>query len=237
MPTPIGSPPSTALTFRDRWEVVYEELRARILSGDMPAGSQIRETEIAETFGVSRGPVREAIRALQGVGLVVRGPRQPSYVAPVAAQDVDEVYSLREAIEVLAVKLAMVENGEEMRRVLPDRVVAFERAVHSSLDNAAIVEADIAFHSTFYDAAGNRRLSAVWASMTDPLRSMMRLALHREDPHWRSSFESHAEIAEAAMKGDVNLTIRLVRDHLSAGRADLITFVNAQEYVTTRPKS
>ncbi len=180
-------------------------------------GSRIREVELAQELGVSRGPVRESDPGPRGVGTGGALPRQPSYVAPVVASDVRDVYSLRSAIEVLAVREAMAGNLDELKVLLAPRARAFESHVHASMGTTEIVEADIAFHSVFYELAGNPRLLGVWNSITDPLRSMMRLATKRDDPHWQDSYEQHAAIAGAVFDGATDRAVELVLRHPGFG--------------------
>lgn len=218
---------TNGLNYRDRWELIYDELRRRIIEGELAPGARLPEADLADEFGVSRGPIREALRELTNAGLVVRAPRQPSYVAPVVASDVLEVYALRAAIEALAVRESIRLAPERLAELLRERMRAFEPATYADLATSAIVEADIAFHGAFYECAGNSRLLAVWHSISDPLRSMMRLATHRDDAHWRDSFGRHAEIARAVLDGDGDRAVALVDEHLRSGRDDLLQIIEA----------
>lgn len=216
------------VVYRERWEVVTEEIRARILRGEMLPGSRIREAEIAEDFGVSRGPVREALRTLEVAGLVLRMPRQASYVAPVRRQDVDELYTLRTAIEELAIRRSL----REPEPALTDELAASVKSLQSALtvgDLGQVVDSDIDFHSVFYNHADHHRLVALWGTLTDPLRIMMRLSSRRSDPDWTTSIGGHLLIAKLAAEQDVQGCVDATTEHLSNARHLVMGFVEKQD--------
>lgn len=94
------------------WEAVLERLRDAILSGRLGPGTKLIETDLAERFGTSRGPVRQAIRELMGAGLVVELPRRGTVVSTMTARDLAEVYAIREALEIGAGKVAINRASE-----------------------------------------------------------------------------------------------------------------------------
>jgi GntR family transcriptional regulator of gluconate operon len=219
-----------AFVYQDRWEVVLDGMRRMILSGEMAPGSKIREAELAERFRVSRGPIRESLRALEVMGLVVREPRRPSYVAPVRASDVEEIYSLREAVEVLAIRKSLTLNPDVVVRELQVRLEQFEDAASASDQDASrIVEADIHFHEVFYAASDHHRLQSVWQTFNDPLHIMMRLSSLRADPAWREAKGGHIAIASAAVKGDIEGCVEATRAHLDTAKSIVLAFVNQQD--------
>lgn len=218
----------TSVVYRERWEVVTEEIRRRIVQGEMLPGSRIRETELAEAFGVSRGPVREALRTLEVAGLVLRMPRQASYVAPVRRQDVDELYTLRIAIEELAVRRSLRAPARGLGQELGATIDTFQTALDAG-DLGAVVDSDIDFHSVFYSRADHQRLAALWGTLTDPLRIMMRLSSRRSDPDWTMSIGGHLLIANAAESGDVDACVGATLEHLGHARELVMGFVDKQD--------
>ena len=111
------------------WESIAEFLRAAILSGELEPGSKLIETELAERFGTSRGPIREAIRELAREGLVTELPRRGTLVSTLTAHDLSEVYAVRQALEVVNYNgwMTIESNGsisfEERNRRL-DQIIA-----------------------------------------------------------------------------------------------------------------
>lgn len=227
----VGKPRDAGVIYQDRWEVVLDGMRRMILTGEMAPGSKISETVLAEQFGVSRGPIRESLRALEVAGLVIREPRKSSYVAPVRAADVEEIYSLREAVEVLAVRRALTLNADAVATELQARLENFDdvAAVAENQDVSQVVEVDIAFHDVFYKAADHQRLQAVWQSFNDPLRIMMRLSSLRANPEWNRGKSGHTAIATAAANGDIDACVEATRAHLDIARANVLAFVNEQD--------
>src|SRR5512141_82731 len=92
-------------THKQLWESVADQLRDEILDGRLPAGTRLVETELAERFGVSRGPVRDALAELSRSGLAVDLPRRGTFVSSLTERDLAEVYDIRRAIEEAAVRL------------------------------------------------------------------------------------------------------------------------------------
>src|SRR5262249_50197953 len=112
---------SEPLQFQPIWEVVLERLRGEILSGELPAGRKFVESDIADRFGVSRGTVREALRALDREVLVIDLPRRGTVACTITPADLMEVYAVREALEIQAVRdgIAIATDSElaDLRRI------------------------------------------------------------------------------------------------------------------------
>ena len=212
------------MIYQDRWEVVRDEMRNMILSGEMPLGSKISEVELAERFKVSRGPVRESLRSLEYLGLVVREPRRSAHVVSLQESDVEELFALREAIEVLAVKRSLELNHESVVRALKESPPELEeKPIASEEQEVQMVEADLRFHSIFYEAAKNQRLLTVWRSLTDSLSMTMRLSSFLIEPAWRESRFDHIDIADAAIRGDTDACVEATRAHLAKVKRNVLS--------------
>lgn len=215
--------------YKERWEVVHDNLRREILEGKRQPASRIIETEVAEKYGVSRGPVREAIRVLEVAGLVVRLPRQATFVTPVTKRDVEELYSLRESLEVMAVERAIERSGSGLDKPLSAQLEQLRDGLKAG-EYTAVVDADIAFHSVFYDAADHTRLAAVWKQMQDPLRIFVSLTARRGDRDWDGTVQGHVEIMNAAAKANTAKCVSATRDHLARARDLVLAFVAEHEF-------
>ena len=201
---------------RDRWEKVLERLREMVLRGELRPGERLREEDLATLFGVSRGPVREAIRALEVSGLAVRVQRRGSFVSPFGPHDLEEVFSLRGVLEELAVRRAMTKHPLDVVSEL-ERCIRGMREADASGDRDALLEYDLAFHSAFYAAADHGRLLATWRSLIDPIRVLVSVtsqALSRTVP-------DHELILAAARRGP-DECVAAVRAHLAAAYAGAI---------------
>ena len=143
--------------YRPLRDVVCEALRAAIQSGELPPGERLMEIPLAEELGVSRTPIREAIRKLEQEGFVVMIPRRGTYVADITLKDINQVFEIRSSLDELAASLAS-------ERITPDELEELERHLVSindymeSRDFDKIVAADIAFHEVLYSASRNVRL-------------------------------------------------------------------------------
>jgi DNA-binding GntR family transcriptional regulator len=202
------------------WEAVAERLRTEILSGALGAGTKLVETELAERFGTSRGPVREAIRELAREGLVVELPRRGTVVSTLSARDLTEVYAVREAIEAGASRAVVARARDDELAALEDHLVAFEAG--SDYLEAAVH--DLAFHRGIVALAGNERMSAIYEQMltqtmlllrtaaegNPTLRSGMRRSAHRDildallaraEKRARDTIEEHYRYAEERLFG------------------------------------
>lgn len=198
-------------------EQLLAQLRALIVRGELAAGTHLVEGWVAERFGVSRGPVRDALRQLELEGLVDTR-RRGSYVRGLTDTDLVELYALRGALEGLAVRECIARRPagdwaplhEALRRM---------RAAAGVADPAAFAAADLDFHGGFYTVAGNRRLAAAWATHRDLFAAMLDVTNAR-DRDLRPVAEDHAALADVVRTGDVATALDALATHLdgSLGR-------------------
>lgn len=195
------------------WESISDRLRDEILDGELPAGSRLLETELAERFGVSRGPVRDALNELGRQGLVQDLPRRGTFVSSLTERDLEEVYVLRRAIEEAAVRLAIARADEADVKEIYQRLVAAEEAYESG-DLPVAWDADMAFHRICCQMSGNGRLLEVFEGMASQTVLLMRteLATHASLA-WTPPVELHRRIADAVAARDVEAAIRAVAEH------------------------
>jgi DNA-binding GntR family transcriptional regulator len=149
-------------------------LRGQILSGAIPIGSRLRQEALADEFGVSRTPVREALRQLQATGLVQLLPNRGAMVRGPSARDIREAYVVRAELEGLAAELAATGINDRDLRHLRDAEQLFRRCVRPLMrgkadqrwdDESDWVRANDLFHQSILDASGNARLSAMIADL------------------------------------------------------------------------
>ena len=138
-------------------DVVFNTLRQAILRGELQPGERLMEIQLAQRLGVSRTPVREAIRKLELEGLVLMIPRRGAEVAEITRQDLEDVLEVRAALEELAVKDACEHITDEQLQDLKKAANEFKRSLEGT-DLVACAEADIHFHEIIYAATNNKRL-------------------------------------------------------------------------------
>ncbi len=155
-------------------EVALSAIRQAILCGDIKPGQRLLETEIAAQLGVSRAPVREALRQLETEGLVVSEPHRGTFVIELSDADLWEIYTLRAAIESLAVQIVTERADEETLARLQQAVDEMEEAAQAR-DSARLAALDMSFHEMLCRASGHSRLLDVWLSMTVQIRTFIDL--------------------------------------------------------------
>jgi DNA-binding GntR family transcriptional regulator len=192
------------------WEAVADRLRAAILRGELPAGTKLLETELAERFGTSRGPVREAIRELAREGLVLELPRRGTVVSTLTARDLAEVYAVREALDVAAARSAIATASDGDLQRLEGHLVALE-AGGDYLEAAAH---DLEFHRRIVALAGNRRMEAIYEQMLTQTLLLMRRAAEAA-PTLKSSLRpsAHRDILAALLARDLERARAAIEEH------------------------
>ena len=157
-------------------EVVCESLREAIRKGILRPGERLMEIQLAEELGVSRTPVREAIRKLEQEGYVVMMPRRGTYVATMSIRDVSEIFEIRTALESLSNGLAATRIMEEELEQLQRHLVAIKGYIEAN-DMEKIVETDIRFHDLLYQASRNTRLVGIISNLREQLTRFRTLSM------------------------------------------------------------
>ena len=184
------------------WQAVADQLRDEILDGRLPAGSRLVETELAERFGVSRGPIRDALAELARSGLAMDLPRRGTFVPSLTEKDLAEVYVIRRAIEEAAVRLAIEQGTQDDISAMYAALEATERA-YGADDLAAAWDADMAFHRCYCRMSGNGRLLTLFDELASQTVLLMRTALATHSSlGWTPPVEFHRHIADAILARD-----------------------------------
>jgi DNA-binding GntR family transcriptional regulator len=210
------------------FEAVAERLREAIIGGEFQPGDKMVETELAERFGVSRGPVREALRELSREGLAVDLPRRGMIVSAANLGDLIEVYEVREALERMAVTLSINNAKPTGYAGLRERFKAMERAWHSKvIVHADRVSADIDFHREIFRLAGNSRASAIFEQLAAQTALLLRNAMEM-NPSLRLSppDEVHSRIVDALLARNAEAARAAVTNHYAHTRERLFTFLD-----------
>jgi DNA-binding GntR family transcriptional regulator len=197
---------------RTLWQRVHEHLREEILAGRLPAGSELQEVALARELGVSRGPIREALGRLAAEGLVSVRPRRGAVVRALSEEEFLWSYQVREALEVMAVRLAVPRlTADDVGRL---QRLSDEMAAHADAgDVGAFFEANSAFHRTFFEVAQNPMLAEIYRQLCGQIdRYRLRSLELRGD--LRRSIAEHKAILRAAKARDVERASHLVAEHI-----------------------
>ncbi|WP_460963552.1 GntR family transcriptional regulator [Parasphingorhabdus pacifica] len=192
---------------------IHDALQARISDGRLRPGDRLFEQEIAVEFGVSRVPVREAIRMLQSTGLIEVQPRRRGvFVRSLDRRQLEELFDVREALEALAAKLAAERSGADDVEYLGELSAQARKALESS-DVGAMSEANAAFHDKLVELADNELLTSMLEPLHDRLAWLFRLNLEPE----RVCGE-HEELYAAIAAGDVARASEVAKRHVHSSR-------------------
>lgn len=187
-------------------------LREKIMSNELPPGSNHLETELAELLGLSRTPVREAMLRLESQGLVEVRPRHGMRVLPISANDMEEIYQLLTELESLAAyDLALKKPTPEQLEPMRQAVAEMEAALQED-DRQRWAEADNRFHEVLVELAGNRRLRNVVAMYSDQAHRARMVTLYIR-PKPTSSNQDHLNLLAALEKGDADAAREIHRNH------------------------
>lgn len=209
----------------DLGEAVTTALRELILAGTFAQGERLVETELAERFGTSRGPVRDALAELENAGLVVSGERRGTYVRVLTTEDVDELYTLRHALETLAARRAAERVDAATLGVLERSLDDMHQALAEG-DPVEAARADMTFHRTIIETADHSRLLFAWERLGDQTRMLIQ-GLTGLPPISRDAVLSHDEILDAMRAGDPAAAQRTIGEHLDRARRTVIEQVAA----------
>ena len=196
---------------------VLDELRTAILAGRLAAGDTLRQEDLADRLGVSRMPVREAIRRLHSEGLVEILPSRRVRVAPLSRGEIEDIYDMRAVLEPLAVRLAVPRLTKSQLR---DAAHALE-AADDEEDADTFGVRNAAFHLALMNPCERPRLLNEIASLLDLSDRYQRAAL-RDPGHNARVREEHAALLEASRSGDADRAARLTEHHVREAGARLL---------------
>ena len=202
---------------------IHGQLRTAILTGDFAPGEHLREVEIAARFEVSRGPVREALLQLEREGLVLLRRNRGAIVARLSRGDLDEVYSLRLALERLAVVQA-ARHGTEADFATLDNVLHEFRGTDSSqpLTEQEAADQDVRFHDAIYRAAHHERLYVAWSSIRSQVYVLL-LARNVAGPDFREdTYFGHLELAYLIRARNEERVLKAIENHVAASYARVL---------------
>ena len=194
-------------------EIVYEELKRQILIGEIAPGTRMMEVELADEMGVSRTPVREAIRKLEKEGLVSIEPRRGAYASDISIKDIVDVMEVRQDLEGMAAGLAAIKATKEEKEALKKATEEYRRAVETgSIDE--IIKWDEAFHKRVVSCSGNKTLIQL-VSQVQELALRFRYIYYDDFSRFEGQPMEHKDIVDAIISGDAEKASRSADEHIS----------------------
>lgn len=193
-------------------DVVFHTLRDAILEGTLPPGTRLMELQLSSQLGVSRTPVREAIRLLSMEGLVKMSVRRGTVVEPIKASDLRDALEVREALEELAVRKACRNMDETTVRTLKRIEQEFEQALEKA-DTQKSAQVDVHFHEVITETAHNRRLTQSLTQLREELYRY-RLENLKDEETFPQLTEEHRALIEAFERGDEQTAADVLKAHI-----------------------
>ncbi len=201
---------------------IYEYLRDKLLSGEIPPHEHLVETKIAEEIGTSRTPVREALHSLELEGIIESVPRVGYVVKPLCEEEVEEICEIRGAIEGLATRWAMEKAHQRLIEDLEKNIFISEEKA-SQGDPKAFIELDAQFHESIARLSGSKRLLDLGQTLRRHMLRYRIQSIYSIDNVLRA-IQGHRGILEAIKMGDVKEVNRAIQCHLDQSKKDILRY-------------
>ncbi|MGL4738459.1 MAG: GntR family transcriptional regulator [Cellulosilyticaceae bacterium] len=208
-------------------DIVFQTLRKAILNGELEPGERLMETQLGEKLGVSRTPIREAIRKLELEGLVVMVPRKGAQVAQFTTKDIQDVLEVRAALEALASRLACkhMDHRDFLRLQL---IIAEYEYAAKDHDIEVMIEKDVEFHETIFNATENDKLIQLFANLREQVHRY-RIAYLKNSEESNQVNEQHLELLEALKNGREEEAARLASEHIQSQCDSIMRFIESKQ--------
>jgi len=191
--------------------IVTERLREMVIRGDYEAGSQLSEVELADRFGVSRGPIREGLQRLVQEGLLKSIPHRGVFVPVVSNLDIEDLYLAREAIEGAATRVITMSPAHADLAGRLEAIVGEMRKAAGANRWSAVADLDMRFHRELVGSSGSPRLSRMYASLIDETRAILSVTVRY--PNRDDLVAEHGDIATHVAAGDIDGALASVARH------------------------
>lgn len=208
-------------------DVVFNTLRKAILKGELKPGERLMEIALAERLGVSRTPIREAMRKLELEGLVVMIPRRGAQVANITKKDLNDVLEVRMGLENLVAEKACKRMTDEQMSKLWMAAKNFEKTI-SEGNLVKLAEADVAFHEIIYEACDNKRLNQVMNNLREQIYRY-RVEYLKDEETRNVLVKEHEELYKAIKARDVAKAQAISFQHIENQRMAIIRSIEADE--------
>ncbi len=210
-------------TYKPLREVVCETLRTAIIGGVLSPGQRLMEIQLAGELGVSRTPVREAIRKLEQEGFVEMIPRRGTYVANISIKDVIDVYEIRTALDVLAAGLAAERITDAQLALLRQHLARISKAVENE-EMDKIGDYDWEFHEVLYNASGNDRLVGIINNLREQL-IRLRVTSMNYPGRIKDTIVEHEQLLESIASRNPELAKQRAYEHMRNAESTLLNAI------------
>lgn len=202
--------PPTRETLADQ---IIDQLREAIVKGQIAAGEPLRVAQLARSLGVSQGPIREALARLEREGLVIMRPNRTALVAQLTWKDFEQVYSLRLALETLAVQCVVrnITSAEiDELQAIVDHMV---QRVSGEIAEKEAADLDLQFHDALYRMSQHKRLQSFWEDLRPQIYIFL-LSRNVANADFRQQMVGHQEIVDLIREGDAEQVVACIEEHI-----------------------
>lgn len=207
----------TAPSQRTLSDYVADQLRQVILAGQLEPNVRLVEQEIAASMQTSRGPVRDALKILENEGLVVRQSHHGTFVAQLHPEDFKEIYTLREALETVAIRYAIQNATDQQIGDLAKIVQSMESMARQTYSQVDATDLDLEFHHTLCKISGHKRVLWIWESMSGQIRLvLLKHRLSHPDDLRERSVPWHEKLVKAMQERNTEKAIKELGIHMAA---------------------
>lgn len=201
-------------------ELVCNAIRGAINSGRLQPGERLIEIQLAEELGISRTPLREAMRKLEMEGFIVMIPRKGTYVADISLKDITEIYEVRISLDMLAASLAAERISDEELEEM-NRQLLLTASLSVETEMAEIVAADSVFHDVLYRAARNERLLGIISNLREQITNIRGRSM-AQPGRMKDTLTEHRNLLDAIASRDPEAAAAAARVHIENAERTLI---------------
>ena len=214
-------------------EVVFNSIRGAIISGVLKPGERLMEVQLAEKMGVSRTPIREAIRKLELEGLVVMIARKGAYVADLSIKNITDVLEVRAVLEGLASGLAALRMTDEEIKDLELTARHFEQAMNSN-DVEGVIQTDIEFHEKIFKSTRNEKLQQLANSLMEQVQRFRVMYLNKAIKS-TNLIKEHYKIVEAISRRNREMAENIAKIHIQNAEKDMMRLLGSSSGKNVNP--
>ncbi len=208
---------------------MLDAIREAIINGILKPRERLMEIQLADELGVSRTPIREALRKLELEGFIVMVPRKGAYVADISFKDIADIFEIRAALEGLAAGLAAERITDEELEAMERHLVEKADAIHNH-DMERLVEVDTKFHESIYRASRNERLLPIINNLREQIQRFRATSLAYPG-RMKQSLEEHRALVEAIQARDVVLARQLAHEHIENAEQSMIESIKKDGFI------
>ncbi|MEW6332948.1 MAG: GntR family transcriptional regulator [Thermodesulfobacteriota bacterium] len=208
-------------------EIIFRQLEGMILAGKIQPGERINESRLSQLLGVSRAPIREALRLLASSGILEIRANRGMFVRELQIRDVEDLYDIRAALDVLAGERAAERIGEAHLLILDGWIREMAACVETE-DTDAYYRANIAFHAAIVEVSGNTHLLSIYEGVCKQMSLFRRISLSLPG-QLRLSLQRHRKILEAVKSRDCRRAATVMRNHTLEAKKALLRAIMAKK--------